>query len=467
MIKSFSFYSLSEIISRLGKISFLFLLAFLQIKSEYGFYNYLLSISSILIILFDGGINTFVTTRTKNKNLKHIFNVFLHAKVTIVVLITTLFLLLRLKYFGNIPNLLFISALILGILWDFCSFLGNTLRSRFDFYGESILKIISTVIPFICILIIVFFRTNISSLDALVSQIIGFLLANIWGIYMTNKNIKISRISPKFQKVIIPLIGSGFLITIAASGGTLLSSIDAIILGSYHQLNFLATFSIANKVAQMAYIPLGIIIGFFMPYLVNQYGGGRKFEPILISRISAAAFFLGIVLSQLYIICVDFFITFFLNSKFQDINQFTNFMSYMIIPNCIHPIFWVIFATKKNNFLLQLPTAITVCIVGLYDYICIESFGVNYIKWSPLIANLFILIFFIVLYRFKYKIMPFTFNMLLYFILGMTFIMSISFLTFNSMYIYLIRVLLLSTSFYGTYYFGSRSLMLFKNKILK
>jgi len=467
MIKSFSFYSFAEIFSRLGKILFLFTLAIIQSKSDYGMFNYLFSIVGLLVVFFDCGITTYVVVRAKPSNVKYLFNVFLHTKLTVISLVfLSLFFLIKFNYIFNKINFFYCLYIIgLAVLWDLSVFVGSSLRSRFDFFGDSVIKILSSFIPFLFLIIFKYKESTIGIEEALLSQILGFLIADLWGLFRVNSKHRIQKISPRLKSKIIPLIASGFMISIAASGAVLLSSVDAFILGYFSKLEFLATFSIANKIALMAYIPLGIIIGYLMPFFVKYYRGNQQFNLIFLNNIFIACIFAGLFFTQIYIFGINFVATNILHVKYLDLVSFSHAISFMILPNFIHPIFWAILASKGNTLAVQMPSAITTFVIIIYDIVSITYFNENCLKWSPFIANSFILLIFIVFFKYKNRHLPFTIKTIGYFIASLLACALLYFFRIYEFYVYFLRFILVIISLLGLYFYGHKSLKYFRKNL--
>jgi O-antigen/teichoic acid export membrane protein len=467
MIKSFSFYSFGEIFSRLGKILFLFILAIIQSKSDYGMFNYLFSIVGLFVVFFDCGLSTYMVVRAKPKNIEYLFNVFLHAKITVIslVFLSTIFLI-KFNYIFNKINFVYSLYIIgLAILWDLSVFIGSALRSRFDFFGDSVIKILSSFIPFLFLIIFSYKKSTIGIEEALLSQILGFLVADLWGLNRANSSHRIQKISARLKTKIIPLIFMGFMISIAASGAVLLSSIDALILGYFSKLEFLASFSIANKIALMAYIPLGIIIGYLMPFFVKYYRGDRQFDITFLNNIFIASIFAGLFLTQIYIFGIDFIAANILHAKYQDLITFSSAMSFMILPNFIHPVFWAILASKRSTLAVQMPPAITTLIIIIYDIVSITHFNENYVKWSPFIANSFILLIFILFFRYKYKYLPFNKKTFIYFFASLFASFFLYFFRANEILVYFLRFILVVISVGGVFIYGNKCFIYFRKNL--
>lgn len=460
LIRKAFFYSLGELFNRVGKILFLFVLARIQKQYDFGLYNYYIAIVGILVIFLDCGLNTFIFLRVKKIGFGRIFSLFLSAKFTTITIVSILFYLYIILNYSISKdlnsNFLFDNSyliLALAVLWDLTAFLANTFRAKFDFYTDALIKVISNIAPLILIILFAGLGYEINFKLAILFQIFGFLLAATLGfIKIMKDDFKYKNIS---KRKILSLLFPGFILTLSSSSAILMSSIDSLLLGFYSKIEYLASFSIAFKLALIAYVPLGVVLGFLSPSFVNHFrkrGTSNFIGTLEISLI--ASILIAMAISQIYLLGINFFSNFIFLSKYHELGNISSLMSLIIMPIYLHTILWTLLSSnKKFIFAAQYPAGFASLIIALFDFVSIKYFNYRWVSWSPFIANIIMLIGMIFVFKSKFRFNPLSAIVSFYFFLCL---LTSFFLTQINVELVTIRLLISLSSILLSVFYLSR-----------
>jgi O-antigen/teichoic acid export membrane protein len=405
-------YTIGEVVNRSCKVASIFLLVNILTKSEFGSYSYLLSMVGVVIIFLDAGINILLQLRASGDRLLRLFKVFFITKILLILTITLGFFLLGAMSLPLVTYPLvewLPSVLLLSIGWDLSTFLASAHRANFDFLGEAIAKFLWSMVFIIGLATAKILDLQISAFEAVLLQLLGFIVAIIWslarigwrGVTILKVRAHIWSQSGKVLSISLPFAFSGAL-------ASLLNSIDQLVLGYFSQLDFLASFAIAQKFVLLMYLPLGIVQGFIMPYLAESTRKTRHVSSLnalekmlFISLVSAVG------LSQLYILAIDWVIIPILGTdKYSDVAEMGRVMVLCLPFMFMHVVLWTVLVSMRFTVLAHIPATIITLVVTSFDYVLISMGQVQLMVWSPVLANFLMLGGLSWIYRLKLRLQP-------------------------------------------------------------
>jgi hypothetical protein len=105
------------------------------------------------------------------------------------------------------------------------------------------------------------------------------------------------------------------------------------------------------------------------------------------------ALFLGVALSQICMLVVEFILMPFLIDKgYGEIFELTRIMILCIPFMYLHSVFWTLLIARRMTVVANMPATVIVLLVAVVDIIALEFNQKEFIVWSPVWANILMLI---------------------------------------------------------------------------
>jgi O-antigen/teichoic acid export membrane protein len=410
LLKNTALFSVGEFASRAGKLLSVYVVAMAMAKSDFGTYAFVLSLSLVVVTLFDFGDNSLVLLRLTRSKFASLLSYFYLAKLTTTVCCSIL-VLVAYYFAGHVGGLypaVLPAFLAFCVTWDVQTFLCNAQRARHDFAGEMWSKIIANFGFLAALLVVIALHTRISVSIALWVQALAFVI----GIGFSFR-----RLHPYLPHILPPrrhawrgvkaILRIGAPMTLAASVGVLQASIDSLVLGGSSHLDANASFTIAQRMAQMTYLPLGVLVSVALPYLSEGLQSGKraldakKLDQAFLSLVMA-----GAVIAQVFVLIGEWVIPHALGPRYGDVAQYNQVLALYIIPIYIFPVLtgllWVMRVVVATQSLYGVSTLLSL----ILDIVAIQHFGPFAVVWVAVIVNWALVISFVLLYRLRIRSWP-------------------------------------------------------------
>lgn len=410
LLKNTALFTVGEFASRAGKLLSVYVVALLMSKSDFGTYGFVLSLSLVVMTLFDFGDNSLVVLRLTRSKFSRLLPYFYVAKMTTTfgcgVLVVVAY-----RFAGHVGGLypaMLLAFLVYCVTADVQTFLCNAQRARHDFQGEMWSKIIASFGFLTALLIVVVLGMRISVTVALWVQAAAFIVGAMFSFL---------RILPYLARILPPtrhvrrgvkaILMIGAPMTLATSVGVLQASIDSLVLGGTSHLDANASFTITQRMMQMTYLPIGILVSVALPYLSEGLKSGKR---ALSSKALDQAFMMlviaGAVVAQIFVLLGEWAIPYALGQRYADVAQYSEVLALYIIPIYIFPVLtgllWVMRVVVAAQTLYGLSTVVSF----ILDVVAIRYFGAFAVVWVAVAINWALLICFILLYRLRVRAWP-------------------------------------------------------------
>lgn len=242
--------------------------------TEWGIFSYALALMSFFNIISDIGLNSVLLRETAKNNenkTKYISTgFFLKFGLSIIASLSLLSLVIFLKDGNAVKILIPITAMLL--FFDTMREFGFSLNRAFEKMEiEAFIKIFATTV--LVILGFFFIQHEARASSLLYAYVISSALGIIIMYSILRKNFK-NLISNFNKKLLIPIWKEAWPVGMAGALGTIMGSVDIIILGWFQTPDQIGLYSTAQKPVQMIYL-LPILIGTailpaFSRYAVND-----------------------------------------------------------------------------------------------------------------------------------------------------------------------------------------------------
>ena len=228
--------------------------------TEWGLFSYALALMSMFYIISDIGLNSVLTKKTalNNTEQKEYISTgfFLKLGLSIISSLSILSLLFFLKNDNAVRLLMPITALL--FFFDTIKEFGFSINRAFEkMEKEAIIKLLTTII--LAVLGFIFIRIKpIAS-----SFIYAYAISSGIGVIIIYINIKdhFNNLFSNFKKrLLIPIWKEAWPIGITGALGTVMASIDMVILGWFQNPEQIGLYSTAQKPVQMIYL-IPVLIG--------------------------------------------------------------------------------------------------------------------------------------------------------------------------------------------------------------
>lgn len=412
MFKLVSIYGLGELFSRLGKILYVYLLALILLKEDFGYYNYILALAGVILIFLDCGLGANVVLRAHSRKFKRLFGLFLSAKVAVLTTVSVVFLLYYTAqsiFSTDALTATILLTLLLAIFWDLSAFLANAHRANFDYLGDAVSKVIGNGLGLIFLVAAYIGSVPLTISQALLIQIFSFALVVVWSLVRIRKRgIIFYPWTVKSWRKLLVIIKIGAMFALAASSGSLLASMDMIILGYFKELELLASFSIAHRAGLLTYVPMGIVLGYLLPHLSSSFGQGKS-VPVhrLLDIFMCICCLMALALSQCYILGIEWLIVPRLNESYGDLPSIARIMALYVLPIYVHTVIWTLLCAMRHSVIAQMPAALATLVTAITDLALIHGGQSSLVVWTPVVANWIMLIVLVSIYRIKTGCLPF------------------------------------------------------------
>jgi O-antigen/teichoic acid export membrane protein len=272
--------------------------------------------------------------------------------------------------------------LLLCIGWDASAFLGNALRTRLNFVGDFLIKIIANG-SFLTVL------TTLSLIDARINiaqvlwlQAASFVPACLLGFYWTLQGVERALPATRHAKRgLLSLARIGTPMALAASVGVGQVSIDSIVLGAGAHMEVNASFTLVNRLGQMAQLPVNILIFSGLPYIVDALRGGKVPDKNLLHIVVALLIGSAIVVANIFILANEWLVPFALGPQYSDVVYFAPWMGFYIIPLYIYPLYSNLLSAMRRVVVTQAISALATIMNLLLDIFVIRLHGPYAVAW--------------------------------------------------------------------------------------
>jgi O-antigen/teichoic acid export membrane protein len=410
LLKNTALFSIGEFASRAGKLLSVYVVAMLMAKSDFGTYAFVLSLSLVVMTLFDFGDNNLVLLRLTRAKFASLLPYFYLAKIITTVCCSVL-LLIAYYFAGHIGGLypaVLPAFLLFCVSGDVQTFLCNAQRSRHDFAGEMWSKIIANFGFLAALLAVVALRTHVSVSVALWVQSLAFVIGAGFSFRRLRPHLK--GILPLWRHAlrgVKAILRIGAPMTLAASVGVLQASIDSLVLGGTSHLDANASFTIAQRMAQMTYLPLGILVSVALPYLSEGLRSGKRAPDVKkLDQIFLGLVMTGAVIAQIFVLIGEWVIPYALGPRYADVAQYSQVLALYIIPIYVFPVLtsllWVMRVVVATQSLYGISTLLSLVL----DLVAIQHYGPFAVVWVAVIINWALAISFVLLYRLRIASWP-------------------------------------------------------------
>lgn len=393
--KQIGIFTIGELLNRISKIGSIFLLAIIMTKAEFGKYNYIIALTSFFLVIFDSGINIILLLRASNGKLRRLFSTLLYAKL--LVYTTIIPCIIFLKYSipteaGNSSMMLLYAAIAVSLCIDLHTFFIYANRANLNYLAEAKSKLIAAIVFLSLLFALVITKVEIDVYQAILIQCITLVVAVTYAVYcIINFGVDIKKINRKIIRGVKVVLALSIPYAATAVLAALFNSIDQVIIGQYSEFEYLATFAVVQKIVLLLFIPASIIQSYMFPHMatIKSVSGGDGYLEIYLK----IALFSGVGLCQICILAVEFVLMPFLTTKeYDDILYLTRIMILCLPFMYLHSVFWMLLIAQRMTVVANMPATLIVLLVGVVDIIALEFNGKEFLVWSPVWANILMLI---------------------------------------------------------------------------
>ena len=393
--KQIGIYTIGELFNRASKIASIFILATIMTKTEFGKYNYIIALTSFFLVTFDFGINMMLILRGSNDKLRRLFSIFIYSKLLIYVF--TIPCIIFLKYNipakdGNSSMMLLYAAIAVSLCIDLHSFFTFANRANLNYLAEAKAKLIAAVVFLGILFALGITKAKIDVYQAILIQCISLLVALTYAVYcIINFGVDIYGVNRNIIRGVKAVLALSIPYTVAAVLAALFNSIDQMIIGQYSEFEYLATFAVVQKIIILMFIPASIIQSYIFPHIATiKYVDGANGY---LENYLKFALYLGIALSQICILGVEFIVMPFLIDKgYGDILDLTRIMILCLPFMYLHSVFWTLLMARRMTVLANMPATLIVLLIAVVDIMVLEFNEKEFLVWSPVLANILLLI---------------------------------------------------------------------------
>lgn len=411
IVRKATIYTLGEFSNRIGKSLAVFLLAYLVAKEQYGIYSYLVAASGVVAALLDSGLNTLVILRASVQRFRRLFKLIVICKLA--VLGTVVCALLGWNFiaplFRNLAASAFVPFVAISLALDLQAFVGNSLRARLDYNGDAIVKMVGSL-GFLAVLAGMYLLGwQLNAIAALWSQAAILTVAVVIGamrIWVVRA--QFARLGPHVERGFKSLLAISVPFAASSFCGSFFNTIDTLMLGMLSAFSANATFSLIHRVGLMSHVPVGILVGFILPYLTARFGKGRaappdrEFMDWLISICAIA----GLGVSQLYVLGVDWVVVPTLGAAYRDAMHVASVLSLYVVPIYCYSVINTTLIAKRFIVSTSLLFGVATLLSAALDYIVVSTLNPLMVAYVCTSVNWLLLGGFCFLYRTRLGVWP-------------------------------------------------------------
>lgn len=361
--------------------------------TEYGLYQYALSINTLLgviILLADGRV---IKKKYEIGNEGHIIynttiaKVFL-SLVSFIIGITILAIMSRDLKFNIIYVLLLLNNIVINLGFGFQNYFEYQLKSKNIVIASNIATIISSVLQLVAI-------SFDYSIIIIVSIIFGSSIIKLVILFIQfKKNYKfLIKTSIDFN-IVGEIVRESIPLAIAAAASTIYHRIDQVMLGSMLGVSEVGVYSISNKMISVVAIAISPLQVSIFPKMIDWYNSNRELyykRYLAITSLSTWIYIIGIVTTML--VSTFVFSKFLSEEYFRSLSVFRihaigTFFSYNAVLRSSH------FTLTRNTNVMMYSQVAAVLLNVLLNYLAIPLMGVYGAAISTVItefASLFLL----------------------------------------------------------------------------
>jgi O-antigen/teichoic acid export membrane protein len=179
--------------------------------------------------------------------------------------------------------------------------------------------------------------------------------------------------------------------TAVALLAALFNSIDQMVIGKYSEFEYLATFAVVQKIIILLFIPASIIQSYIFPHIATiKYTSSTN---DYLGEYLNFALYSGIALSQICILVVEYIVMpFLIDKEYGDILDLMRIMILCLPFMYLHAVFWTLLIARRMTVVANLPATLIVLLVAVVDIIAMEYNQKEFLVWSPVWANILMLI---------------------------------------------------------------------------
>jgi len=387
-----SIYQFStNIISKIGSLIFMIILARLLMPNLFGLYSLALSTIGLVAIISDLGISgtliKFISKQLslpkKKQNILGYYN-YLSKLKFVLTIVSSLVLVLSAYWISNFYNKPIFYALLAGGLYifiiSFVDFFDSFYRAFNNFKKTLIKESIFQVLRLIIIPLIIVYSLTFSNEILFLNIILGlsFCLFISLLFLLTKKPVLTG--NPLIKKQKIEINRFIFSLTIIAFSTVLFSYVDRVMLGYYVTGEFIGYYSVAFSLINSVLVFLGFssaLFPIFSRLKQKSLETGLKKSIKIIIPLSIVAVIIIILLAQ-------FIIKIIYGSAYLNSINILKTISLLLISDSISGIFSAYFASKGNVKILSKFFLLSAILNVILNYIFITIL----IKQSPLAATI-------------------------------------------------------------------------------
>lgn len=404
LMRNAKVYALGEFSNRMGKALAIFLLAYLMAKEQFGMYSYILASSGILVALLDAGLNTLVILRASVRRFRNVFKLFVLAKLTSIFIVVSCCLVLNqiTPLFDNVSVSIAGPLLLLSLCLDSQAFIGNALRARLDYLGDAVVKIIASAGFMLLLVALTLAHLQLEAVTALWSQAlmigmaIGFGAWRIW-------NVRTDLANPRSHTMrgVRSIFAISLPFAISSFGASFFNTIDTLVLGTLSQFNANATFNLVHRIGLMSHLPIGILVGFVLPYLTAQLGRShaKAQDKKLIDWMVALAALAGLGIGQIFVLGVEYILVPTIGSQYAEATQLAATLSLYVVPIYVYSILTTFLTAQRFILSPSLCFAAATLVSAGLGYVVVSQFSPLDVAYVSAFSNWLLMCGFCVLYR--------------------------------------------------------------------
>ena len=397
-------YALGEFSNRIGKILAIFLLAYVLDKQQYGIYAYILASSGVLVALLDAGLNTLLILRASVQRFGNIFAMFALAKLFAIFIVVAGFFFVNLStpLLNNVEASIVVPLVLLSLSLDSQAFIGNALRARLDYLSDSLVKIIASAGFLILLVVLILAHLQLNAVSALWSQatMIGFAVGfGAWRLWAVRADLANPR--SHAARGVRAILAISLPFAISSFGASFFNTIDTLVLGSLSEFNANATFSLVHRIGLMSHLPIGILVGFVLPYLTAQFGRSQARRPdrSIVDWMIVLAALAGFSIGQIFVLGVENILVPLLGNQYSEAAHVAATLSLYVVPIYVYSIVTTILTAKRFILSPSLFFAAATMVSAGLDYLVVSHFPPLNVAYVSAFSNWLLMCAFCALYR--------------------------------------------------------------------
>jgi len=344
--------------------------------SEYGLYQYAVSINlllGIIVLLVDGRV---VKKLYPDKNEGHVIYNTTIAKVSLSIVsliigILILFVIGKGIKFNSIYLLLLINNIVINLTFGIQSFFEYQLKSKNVVVASNIANIISAILQLIAV------GLNYSIISIVIIVLFSSFIKLLILYYQFKKSFSIKTVTKVDKLLISAIIKESIPLAIAASAATIYARVDQVMIGTILDVKQVGIYSISVQMVSVVAIVISPIQISIYPKMIEWFHSNREMYYKKYQEITSLTTWLYIICSVIAIIIAPiFFDKFFDDSYSKSLDVFKihiigTFFMYNAALRSSH------FTLTGSTYILMVSQIIAVFINIALNYLMIPVIGIN------------------------------------------------------------------------------------------